>query len=56
MTSYPVQNIGQVGRDVPVIFGDSKSNRSRDIRLHHFVANDNNDDAALKLFINFKLR
>ena len=28
---------------VPVKFGDSKSNRSRDIRLPHFVTNDDND-------------
>ena len=30
-------NVGWVGMDVPVKFGDSRSNRSRDIRLSHFV-------------------
>ena len=29
---------------VPVKFGDSKSNRSRDTRLPHFVTNDYDDD------------
>ena len=29
------------GVKVPVKFGDSRSNRSRDIRLPHFVTNDN---------------
>ena len=43
MTSYPVQMqpVGQVGMDVPVKFGDSSSNGSRDIqqrsgRMRHF--------------------
>ena len=30
-------NVGQAGEDVPVKFGDSRSNNSRDIRLPHFV-------------------
>ena len=45
-------NVGQVCLDVPVKsvkFGDSRSNRSRDIaplRLPHFVTNDNDDNDA----------
>ena len=33
-------NVGQVGMDVPVKFGDSISNPSPDIRLPHVVTND----------------
>ena len=32
--------------DVPVKFGDSRSNRSQGIRLPHFVKNNDNDDAG----------
>ena len=33
-----------VGMDVCANFGDSRSNRSRDIRQSHFVTNDDDDD------------
>ena len=33
------------GMKVRVLFGDSRSNRSKDIRLPHFVINDNDADA-----------
>ena len=33
-----------VGMHVCANFGDSRSNRSRDIRLPHFVMNDDNND------------
>ena len=33
-------DVEQVGVKVQVTFGDSSSNRSRDIRLPHFVTND----------------
>ena len=36
-------NVGRVGMDVPVKFGDSRSNRSRDIRLPYFAMNKEND-------------
>ena len=39
-------NEGQVGMNVAVEFGDSGANRSRYIRLSHFVMNDDNDDAG----------
>ena len=32
-------NVGQVGTDGPVKFGDSRADGSRDIRLPHFVTN-----------------
>ena len=32
------------GLKVPIKFGDSRSNRSRDIRLPHFVTNDDDND------------
>ena len=37
--------------DMPVKFGDSNSNGSRDIQLLHFVTNDDNDndDAGVRL-------
>ena len=37
-------NVGQMGMDIPVKYGDSSSNGSRDIRLPHFVTNNNDDD------------
>ena len=39
--------LGQVGMDVPVKFGDSRSNCSRDIRLPQFIK-PTNDDACLR--------
>ena len=36
-------NVGQVGVDVPVKFGDSSQNSSRDTRLPHFVTDDDDD-------------
>ena len=46
VTSYQV--VDPTGIKVHVKFGDSKSHRSRDIRLPHFVTNnsDDNDDAG----------
>ena len=35
--------VEQVGMKVRVKFGDSMSNRYRDIRLPHFVTNEDND-------------
>ena len=35
--------IEYVGVDVPVTFGDSTSNRSRDIRAAHFVMDDDDE-------------
>ena len=35
------ENVGQISMDVPAQFGDSSSNGSRDMRLPHFVTNDN---------------
>ena len=35
--------VDPTGMKAHVKFGDSMSNRSRDIRLPHFVANDNDD-------------
>ena len=36
-------NVGQVSLEVPVKFCDSSSNASRDIRLTHFVTNNDNE-------------
>ena len=36
--------IDQTGMKVRVKFGDSRSNRSRNIRLPHFVTNDDDND------------
>ena len=43
-------NVGQggYGTDVLVKLGKFRPNRSRDIRLPHFVANDNDDDAGIR--------
>ena len=38
--------VDPTGVKVPVKFGNSRSNHSRDIRLPHFVTNDDNDDAG----------
>ena len=35
-----------MGVKVPVKYGDSRSNHSRDMRLPHFVTNDDNDDVS----------
>ena len=40
-------NVGHVGVDAPVKFGNYKSNCSRDIRLPHFVTNDHDGDASI---------
>ena len=39
-------DVEQVGMNTRVKFGDSRSNRSRDIRLPHFVTNDDDNDAG----------
>ena len=46
-----VDSIQPTGVKVRVNFGDSMSHRSRDMRLPHFVTNDDDDDRrfALKL-------
>ena len=36
--------VDPTGIKVPVKFGDSRSNRSRDLRLPLFVTNDNDDN------------
>ena len=38
--------VDPAGLKVPVKFGDSRSYRSRDIRLPHYVTNDNDNDAG----------
>ena len=38
--------VDPTGVKIPVKFGDSRSNRSRNIRLPHFATNDNDDDAG----------
>ena len=38
-------NVEQIGNNVPIKFGDFRLNRSLDIRLPHFVTNNDNDDA-----------
>ena len=37
-------DVEQAGMNARVKFGDSKSNHSRDIRLPHFVTNDDDND------------
>ena len=39
-------DVEQVGMNVRVKSGDSRSNRARDIRLPHFVTNDDDTDAG----------
>ena len=54
VTSYPVVAVDPTGVKVFVKFGDSRSNRSRDIRLPHVVTNDvdnDNDDAGRRTII-----
>ena len=41
-------NIGLVGLDALEKFGDSRSNGSRDMRLPHFVTNDDDDGAGVR--------
>ena len=44
-------DVDQFGLDVLAAFGesgDSMSNRSRDIRLHYSVTNDNDDEASIR--------
>ena len=38
--------VNPTGMKICIQFDDSKSNRCRDIRLPHFVTNDNDNDAA----------
>ena len=40
--------IDQTGVKIPVKIGDSSSNRSRDMRLPHFVTNDGDNDAGVR--------
>ena len=40
--------VDPAGVKAHVKFGDSRSNRSRDIRLPYFITNDNDDDAGVR--------
>ena len=42
-------DVDPTGMKIPVKFGDSRSNRSRDLPLPHFVTNNDDDDAGRRL-------
>ena len=54
MVSYPVLGVDEVGRDVCVKLGDSRSNHSRVMRRPHFVAH--NDYDAYEAYLVIRLR
>ena len=58
VTSYPVWlYVDLMGVRVRVKFGDSRSNRSRDVRLPHFDTNDDyNDDADRRTLTAFCIK
>ena len=49
-------DVEQVGMNVHIKFGESRSNRFRDIRLRQFVTNDDNDDNGAGHHIRAKRR